>query len=259
MKKVILAGALGFAALAGTSLPGLEATKASAAVENVLDNQMLHQGKYLVENNAFEYEVGKVVKVYELKDSNEILKYVDFEYTGKDGRKKPVSVLLTKGQKFNKGDKVKVDMRNISVSDHVEARDGIEKINDSKTTVSKEDSWVWGYTPTNNKELKPGFYEKTDGSPDYAIGKITKVVKGLYGSEDQTDYVIVKAPNKSGKEEFIKVQLTEGQKFGVGDKVKVDFHDGTDFHGMELETDNHIKKIDNTNNQTQSNEEWVWK
>ncbi|MGH0590470.1 hypothetical protein ACQVQY_31460 [Bacillus mycoides] len=34
MKKVILAGALGIAALAGTNLPGLEATKASAAVES---------------------------------------------------------------------------------------------------------------------------------------------------------------------------------------------------------------------------------
>ncbi|SMD41180.1 ATP F0F1 synthase subunit alpha [Bacillus sp. JKS001846] len=31
MKKLILAGALGFAALSGTNLPGLEATKASAA------------------------------------------------------------------------------------------------------------------------------------------------------------------------------------------------------------------------------------
>lgn len=31
MKKIILAGALGIAALAGTNLPGLEVTKASAA------------------------------------------------------------------------------------------------------------------------------------------------------------------------------------------------------------------------------------
>ncbi|PGE95109.1 ATP F0F1 synthase subunit alpha, partial [Bacillus toyonensis] len=31
MKKLIVAGALGFAALSGTNLPGLEATKVSAA------------------------------------------------------------------------------------------------------------------------------------------------------------------------------------------------------------------------------------
>ncbi|PFB77080.1 ATP synthase F0F1 subunit alpha [Bacillus thuringiensis] len=254
MKKVILAGALGIAALAGTSLPGLEATKVSAAVENVQDNQMLHQGRYLVENNAFEYEVGKVVKVYDLKDSNEVLKYVDFEYTGKDGRKKPVSVLLTKGQKFNKGDKVKVDMRNVTVSDHREVKDGIEKINDSKTTVSKEEAWVWEYTPTNNKELKPGFYEKTNGAPDYAIGKITKVSKGLYGPEDQTDYVVVKTPNKSGKEESIYLLLTEGQKFGVGDKVKVNMENVSwGGNNVNWEGENNIEKINDS-----KEDSWVW-
>ncbi|AAY60315.1 putative f0F1 ATP synthase subunit alpha (plasmid) [Bacillus cereus E33L] len=35
MKKVVLAGALGFSALVGTNLPGLEITKASAAVQEI--------------------------------------------------------------------------------------------------------------------------------------------------------------------------------------------------------------------------------
>ncbi|KXY62126.1 ATP synthase F0F1 subunit alpha [Bacillus cereus] len=259
MKKVILAGALGIAALTGANLPGLEATKASAAVENVQDNQMLHQGKYLKENNAFEYEIGKVVNVYEVKALNEVEKYVTFEYTGKDGGKIQIPVFLTKGQKFNIGDKVKVDMRIVYRASDRWVEDGIEKINDTMTSVLNADQWVWDYKQTNvNNELKPGFYEKQNGAPDFAIGKITKVGKGIYGPEDKTNYVVVKAPNKFGKEKSIYVVLTEGQMFGVGDKVKVDFHDGSDFHGMTLETDNHIKKIDNINNQTQSNEEWVW-
>ncbi|EEM80671.1 hypothetical protein [Bacillus thuringiensis] len=259
MKKVILAGALGIAALAGTNLPGLEATKASAAVEKIQDNQMLHQGKYLEENNAFEYEIGKVTKVYEVKFIAFVEQYVNFEYTGKDGKKLQIPVLLTKGQKFNIGDNVKVDMRNVMTDMKSWVEDGIEKINDPKTVISNEERWVWGYTQTNNNELRPGFYEKQNGSPDFAIGKIAEVGRGLYGPGDQTDYVVVTAPNESGKEKSIYVVLTEGQKFNVGDNVKVDFHDGSDFHGMTLQTDNHIKKIDNTNNQTQSNEDWVWR
>ncbi|MGA5663740.1 ATP synthase F0F1 subunit alpha [Bacillus bombysepticus] len=255
MKKIILAGALGIAAFAGTNLPGLEATKASAAVEKVQDNQMLHQGKYLEASKAFEYEIGKVTDVYE----SYVEKYVTFEYTGKDGEKLQIPVLLTKGQKFNIGDKVKVDMRIVFRDMELWVEDGIEKINDSKTAASNEDQWVWGYEQKNiNNKFKSGFYEKQNGLPDFAIGNIAKVGRGLYGPGDQTDYVVVNAPDKSGKQKPIYVVLTEGQKFNVGDKVKVDFHDGSDFHGMTLETDNHIKKIDNTNNQTQSNEEWVW-
>ncbi|WP_089607983.1 ATP synthase F0F1 subunit alpha [Bacillus cereus] len=258
MKKVILAGALGIAALAGTNLPGLEVTKANAAVEKIQDNQLLHEGKYLEENNAFEYEIGKVINVYEVELIAYVEEYVTFEYTGKDGQKLQIPVLLTKGQKFNIGDKVKVDMRNVYENINRWVEDGIEKINNTKTFASNEDQWVWGYTQTNHNELKPGFYDKQNGLPDYAIGKITKVGKGLYGPGDQTAYVVVKAPNNSGEETSIYVVLTEGQKFGVGDKVKVDFHDGSNFHGMTMETDNHIKKIDNANNQTQSNEDWVW-
>ncbi|MBJ8154263.1 MULTISPECIES: ATP synthase F0F1 subunit alpha [Bacillus cereus group] len=258
MKKVILAGALGIAALAGTNLPGLETIKASAAVEKIQDNQMLHQGKYLEENNAFEYEIGKVTNVYEVKYIVNIDKYATFEYTGKNGEKLQIPVFLTKGQKFNIGDKVKVDMRTVFRASNRWVEDGIEKINDSKTAVSNEDQWVWDYTQKNNNELAPGFYEKQKNLPDYAIGKITKVDKGLYGPEDQTDYVVVKAPNKFGEEKSIYVVLTEGQKFVVGDKVKVDFHDGSDFHGMTIETENYIKKIDNVNNQIQSNGDWVW-
>ncbi|PED40333.1 ATP synthase F0F1 subunit alpha [Bacillus cereus] len=259
MKKVILAGVLGFAALAGTNLPGLEATKASAAVENVQDNQMLHQGNYLEENNAFEYEIGKVVNVYEDKVLNQVEKYVTFEYTGKDGGKLQIPVLLTKGQKFNKGDKVKVDMRNVFENIDRWVEDGIEKINESKTTGSNEERWVWGYKQTNHNELKPGFYEKTNGSTDYAIGKITKVGKGLYGPGDQTDYVVVKTPNKSGEEESIYVLLTEGQKFSVGDKVKVNMENVSwGGNNVNWEGENNIEKINESKTTELNEEQWVW-
>ncbi|WIK98727.1 ATP synthase F0F1 subunit alpha (plasmid) [Bacillus bombysepticus] len=322
MKKIILAGALGIAALAGTNLPGLEATKASAAVESnlstiegrvvevsnnvisvesaqysgpisiylnstpnvkigdqvkaigtVLRNftdymvaesvekiegtDTLHQGSYLEHVFAYEYEIGHVKKVDKFKFGIEESDYVIVQYTGKDGSKRDVTVYLTQGQKFNIGEKVKLHMINAERSNGWSITDEIEKINNPQTL--NEDQGIWDYKQTNIKNtLKLGFYEKQNGLPDFAIGKIAKVGKGLYGPGDQTEYVVVKAPNKSGEEKSIYVVLTEGQKFDVGDKVKVDFHDGSDFHGMTLETDNHIKKINNTNNQTQSNEDWVW-
>ncbi|KEK24028.1 ATP synthase F0F1 subunit alpha [Bacillus gaemokensis] len=55
MKKVVLAGALGFAALAGTNLPGLEVTKASAA--SVESNTTTIEGRVVeVTENAFYIE-----------------------------------------------------------------------------------------------------------------------------------------------------------------------------------------------------------
>ncbi|MFY0218428.1 hypothetical protein [Bacillus cereus] len=48
MKKVVLAGALGFAALTGTNLPGLEITKASAAVQEMhstIEGKVMEVGK----------------------------------------------------------------------------------------------------------------------------------------------------------------------------------------------------------------------
>ncbi|RFB53389.1 ATP synthase F0F1 subunit alpha [Bacillus thuringiensis] len=260
MKKFILAGALGIAALAGTNLPGLEATKASAAVEKIQDNQMLHQGKYLEENNAFEYEIGKVTDVYEVKLIAFVEQYVTFEYTGKKGEKLQIPVLLTKGQEFNKGDRVKVDMRNVyeNISRWVE--DGIEKINDTKTSASNENQWVWGYEQTNiNNELKPGFYKKQNGLFDFAIGKIAVVDKGLYGPGDQTKYVIVKAPDELEKEQSLYIILTEGQKFNVGDKVKVNMENvlwGGNNQSWEVE--NNIEKINDLKEPTLNKDRWVW-
>ncbi|EEL61333.1 ATP synthase F0F1 subunit alpha (plasmid) [Bacillus cereus] len=259
MKKFILAGALGIAALAGTNLPGLEATKASAAVEKIQDNQMLHQGKYLEEDNAFEYEIGKVTDVYEVKLIAFVEQYVTFEYTGKKGEKLQIPVLLTKGQKFNIGDKVKVDMRNVKRDMNRWVEDGIEKINDSKTAVSNEDRWVWGYTQTNNNELKPGFYKKQNGLFDFAIGKIAVVDKGLYGPGDQTKYVIVKAPDELEKEQSLYIILTEGQKFNVGDKVKVNMENvlwGGNNQSWEVE--NNIEKINDLKEPTLNKDRWVW-
>ena len=61
MKKIILAGALGIAALAGTNLPGLEATKASAASIE-LDLTTIEGRVVEVNNNVISVETQKYSK-----------------------------------------------------------------------------------------------------------------------------------------------------------------------------------------------------
>ncbi|KIQ80052.1 ATP F0F1 synthase subunit alpha [Bacillus sp. L_1B0_8] len=213
MKKVILAGALGIAALAGTNLPGLEATKASAAVESsvstiegriveVIGNTIyvevkkstefidyknhfsismdnlnpnlkigddivavgammhsfaeymiaqsvekvqntddsLHEGKYIKGAFAYEYEIGYITKI----DKHLSRDYVNVQYTDKDGiKKREVTVYLTKGQKFNLGDKVKVHMENVMRDMIFSVEDEIEKVNDSQTQILNADQWIW--------------------------------------------------------------------------------------------------------------------
>ncbi|PGK37497.1 ATP F0F1 synthase subunit alpha [Bacillus anthracis] len=212
MKKVILAGALGIAALAGINLPGLEATKASAAVESnmltiegrvmeitgdniyievkesnkdidntnrfsivtssihsnvkvgdyikamgskmrdfedymiaqsvekVQGTDTLHQGKYLDYVFAYEYEIGHITKIGNFQSRD----YVTVQFTGKDGiQKKDVNVYLTKGQKFNVGDKVKVHMEYAERDTDWWVTDEIEKVNDFQTQTLNDDQWVW--------------------------------------------------------------------------------------------------------------------
>lgn len=75
MKKVILAGALGIAAFAGTNLPGLESITASAALQEI---NTTVEGKVIeVESNYF---------VVESKKLNEnITVYTDFQTNAKPG------------------------------------------------------------------------------------------------------------------------------------------------------------------------------
>ncbi|MFS8354897.1 ATP F0F1 synthase subunit alpha [Bacillus cereus] len=68
MKKLILAGALGFAALSGTNLPGLEATKASAAsIEtnfSTLEGRVVEvdQGVIVVKSKQYEEPVSVYIE-----------------------------------------------------------------------------------------------------------------------------------------------------------------------------------------------------
>ncbi|SCL96165.1 Protein of unknown function [Bacillus wiedmannii] len=74
----------------------------------------MHQEKYLEPVFAYEYEMGYITKPIKIQSDD----YVIIQYTGKDGiQKKNVTIYLTKGQKFNTGDKVKVHMANAFVSD----------------------------------------------------------------------------------------------------------------------------------------------
>ncbi|PGK31817.1 hypothetical protein CN907_26750 [Bacillus anthracis] len=304
MKKIILAGALGMATLAGTNLPGLEVTKASAAVESnmstiegrvveVTENTIyievkesnehidntnrfsitttnfnpnikvgddikatgammrnfedymiaqsvekvqgtdtLHQGKYLEHVFAYEYEIGYITKVGKVQSED----YVIVQYTGKDGiQKKNVTVYLTKGQKFNTDEKVKVHMANAERSNEWSVIDEIEKVNDSQTQIN----------PILNREVN-----------GYVTGEITEIGD----NSNEFNYVIVPYINQYGQKETIEVRLTQGQQFKLGDKVRInmEFAFGRGNINADATVIDNIQKINKTNTQSHQDDRWIW-
>lgn len=232
MKKVILAGALGIAALAGTNLPGLEVTKASAAVEKVQGTDTLHQGKYLEHVFAYEYEIGYITKVGKIQSED----YVIVQYTGKDGiQKKNVTVYLTQGQKFNANEKVKVHMANAERSNEWSVIDEIEKVNDSQTQIN----------PILNREVN-----------GYVTGEVTEIGNRF----NEFNYVIVPYMNQYGQKEIIEVRLTQGQQFKLGDKVRInmEFAFGRGNIDADATVIDNIQKIDETNTQSHQDDRWIW-
>ncbi|WP_002150630.1 F0F1 ATP synthase subunit alpha [Bacillus cereus] len=210
MKKLILAGALGFAALSGTNLPGLEAIKASAAsietnfstfegrvvevdhgvivvkskqyeepvsvyieklsnvkvgdevkatgsmmrnfteymVATEVENTTNKLGMHLKENGSPDYVIGEVSKVGTMEDEGDgATKYVVVEYPSVNGKKDIIDVFLTKGQVFNKGEKVKIDMKYVGwggISINYNTVDHIEKVKETKNnTQNNDDVWIW--------------------------------------------------------------------------------------------------------------------
>lgn len=207
MKKLILAGALGFAALSGTNLPGLEATKASAAsietnfstlegrvvevdhgvivvkskqyeepvsvyIENLsnvkvgdevkatgsmmrnfteymvateVENTTNKLGMHLKENGSPDYVIGEVSEVGTMEDS--ATTYVVVEYPSQNGEKDVIDVLLTKGQVFKTGEKVKIDMKYVGwggISINYNTVDHIEKVHEiNNSTQNNDDVWIW--------------------------------------------------------------------------------------------------------------------
>ncbi|PEW66005.1 ATP F0F1 synthase subunit alpha [Bacillus cereus] len=213
IKKIVLAGALGVVALAGTNLPGLEITKISAAS---------------IESNISIIE-GRVVKI-----DNNLISVESKQYTD------PISVYLDSTPTVKVGDQVKVTgtmMRNFT---EYMLADSIE-----------------------NKSLTPGMHLKENGRPDYVVGEISKKGKIDEDIDEPIDYVLVKYPEINGKDEILEVYLTQGQKFNVGDKVKVNHMEFAQWGGTSINwnIDDNIEKIQEskTSNQNNNNDDrWIW-
>ncbi|MGQ7776769.1 hypothetical protein [Bacillus sp. WC2507] len=195
----------------------------------------------LAPGNYEQYTVGHVSEV----SSNELL----VTYIDNNGNPEDLRVPLKNTHNFKVNDLVKVEsdfwarsIPPIAVNANVEkVKTQINDYSTSTESLEKE-----GTT------LKPGMYEKEDGQPNFVIGEITKIDK------DYTDYVAVKYPSKNGKNDVVFVDLTQGQQFNIGDRVRVDFHDGSNFHGMDKTTYDHIQKINDKIKQNTNKEQWVW-
>ncbi|PEI33207.1 ATP F0F1 synthase subunit alpha [Bacillus pseudomycoides] len=210
MKKIILAGALGIAALSGTNLPGIEATKASAAsiesnfstlegrvvevdnevivvkskqyeepvsvyidslsnvkvgdevkatgsmmrnfteymVATAVENTSNKLGMHMKEDGSPDYVIGEVSKVATMEDEVEgSTKYVVVQYPSVNGKKAIIDVYLTKGQVFNTGEKVKIDMKYVGwggISINWNTTDHIEKVHEARNNIeNNDDVWIW--------------------------------------------------------------------------------------------------------------------
>ncbi|MES5927531.1 hypothetical protein QCI77_16250 [Bacillus cereus group sp. MG9] len=210
MKKLILAGALGIAALSGTNLPGLELSKASAAsiesnfstlegrvvevdngvivvkskqyeepvsvyidslsnvkvgdevkatgsmmrnfteymIANAVENTSNKLGMHMKEDGSPDYVIGEVSKIGTMEDEGDgSTKYVVVQYPSVNGKKAIIEVYLTKGQVFNTGEKVKIDMKYVGwggISINYNTTDHIEKVHEVKSNVeNNEDVWIW--------------------------------------------------------------------------------------------------------------------
>ncbi|EJQ13394.1 hypothetical protein IE3_02293 [Bacillus cereus BAG3X2-1] len=210
MKKLILAGALGIAALSGTNLPGLELSKASAAsiesnfstlegrvvevdngvivvkskqyeepvsvyinslsnvkvgdevkatgsmmrnfteymIANTVENTSNKLGMHMKEDGSPDYVIGEVSKVGTMEDEGDgSTKYVVVEYPSLNGKKDIIDVFLTKGQVFNSGEKVKIDMKYVGwggSSINWNTTDNIEKVHEVKSNAeNNDDVWIW--------------------------------------------------------------------------------------------------------------------
>lgn len=195
----------------------------------------------LAPGNYEKYTVGHVSEV----SSNELL----VTYIDNNGNSEDLCVPLKKTHNFKVNNLVKVEsdfwarsIPPIAVNAKVEkVKTQINDYSTSTKSLEKE-----GTT------LKPGMYEKEDGQPNFVIGEITKLDK------DYTDYVAVKYPSKNGKNDVVYVDLTQGQQFNIGDMVRVDFHDGSNFHGIDKTTYDHIQKINDKIKQNTNEEQWVW-
>ncbi|KWU65226.1 ATP F0F1 synthase subunit alpha [Bacillus mycoides] len=210
MKKIILAGALGIAALSGTNLPGLELSKASAAS---------------IESNFSTLE-GRVVEV-----DNGVIVVKSKQY------EEPVSVYID-------------SLSNVKVGDEVKATGSMMR-NFTEYMVA---------TAVENTTNKLGMHMKEDGSPDYVIGKVSKVGTMEDEGDGSTKYVVVQYPSVDGKKATIEVYLTKGQVFNTGEKVKIDMkYVGWGGSSINYNTTDHIEKVHEVKSNVENNDDvWIW-
>ncbi|PED40182.1 hypothetical protein COK98_31435 [Bacillus cereus] len=109
----------------------------------------------------------------------------------------------------------------------------------------------------SKNSLKSGVYLAKNELLDYVVGKITTIDK-TFDSGNLLNYVNVTASDENGKDFVITVYLTEGQKFNIGDTVKVDAYEKVSKNVWEISVVNNIKKIDVTNTPTPQDDQWVW-
>nr|EJQ80299.1 hypothetical protein IGC_02311 [Bacillus cereus HuA4-10] len=74
-------------------------------------------------------------------------KYVVVQYPSLNGKNDIIEVYLTKGQVFNAGEKVKIDMKYVGwggISINYNTTDHIEKVHEVKNNVeNNDDVWIW--------------------------------------------------------------------------------------------------------------------
>lgn len=99
-------------------------------VATAIENTTNKLGMHMKEDGSPDYVIGEVAKVGTMEDEGDgATKYVVVEYPSLNGKKVIIDVFLTKGQAFNTGEKVKIDMKyvgwggssiNWNTVDHIE-------------------------------------------------------------------------------------------------------------------------------------------
>ncbi|CUB14174.1 F0F1 ATP synthase subunit alpha [Bacillus cereus] len=181
VKKVVLASALGFAALVGTNLPGLEATKASAAVETntvTIEGPVIEVGEhdFYIKSPEYNEDFDNLVRVE--VDSNANVKVGDYvKATGYMWRNFSTYMTATK----------------------------VEKVNAVKMLQ-------------NHETLHEGEYNPVIEAYEYEIGHVVDV---FTDTESGVTSVLFEYTGRDGEKLEIEVRLQKEQEFHVGDKVKV--------------------------------------
>ncbi|MFP3413221.1 hypothetical protein SB773_16710 [Bacillus sp. SIMBA_074] len=117
-------------------------------IANTVENTSNKLGMHMKEDGSPDYVIGEVSKIGTMEDEGDSsTKYVVVEYPSLNGKKDIIDVFLTKGQVFNTGEKVKIDMKYVGwggISINYNTTDHIEKVHEVKSnTQNNDDVWIW--------------------------------------------------------------------------------------------------------------------